>query len=198
MPVTVRLPMEEHELLKPNPRERSWDSFGHRVWIQTDNQQLAQVLGGASVLQGDHYRPLFVRICRSLVKLHHRNIQPRTQTSEFVEWDPRDFNALADDAANKALDRGADWMHVHRDSVQKARASAANYRLCFDGARRGSGESAAGVAFLAYYATGERDLLLRAGKRLGVLSSAFLAEALAAEWCLDVFFSHFPITPSGG
>ena len=126
-----------------------------------------------------------------MLRLHQRSFQPRTQTAGFIEWDPRAFNALADEAANKALDRGESWLVVHPEGVRRARGGSepVNFRLCFDGARRGDGSAAAGVAMLAYYASGERELLLRGGMLLGTLTSAFVAEALAAEWCFDVFFS---------
>jgi hypothetical protein len=77
---------------------------------------------------------------------------------------------------------------VQQDCFAKARLTNANYRLCFDGARRGSGKASAGIALLAYYEGGERELLMRAGKRLGDLQSAFLAEALAVEWALNIFW----------
>ena len=99
------------------------------------------------------------------------------------------MNALADDAANVALDRGADWEFFHAESIARARVSQVNYRMCFDGAKRGAGDASAGLALLAYYENGERDLLLRAGKLLGHLESSFLAEALALEWSLELFFS---------
>ena len=117
-------------------------------------------------------------------------MMPRTQVSAYIEWDSSDFNGLADDAASQALDRGADWVYTHDDNVRRALEACAqiNFRLCFDGARRGEGDSAAGSALIAYYPSGERELLFRAGRLLGRLRSAFLAEALAAEFSLDLFF----------
>ena len=65
-----------------------------------------------------------------------------------------------------------------------------NYRACFDGARRGGGESAAGVAIFAYHINGRRALLYRGGKPLDNLGSAFVAEALALEWCFELLDSY--------
>ncbi len=45
------------------------------------------------------------------------------------------------------------------------------------------------VWHFAYYADGHRNLLYRSGRLLGNLESAFLAEALALEWGLDMFAS---------
>ena len=75
-----------------------------------------------------------------------------------------------------------------RDGVQRALRSQVNYRICFEGAKRGSQEASVGMTVIAYYDSGERDLLLRAGKLLGKLDSSFLAEALALEWSPTKFF----------
>ena len=91
--------------------------------------------------------------------------------------------------ANIALDRKSDWQYVHCDSIARAKESQVNYRLSFDGAKRGGGDSAAGVVLIAYYSNGDRELLYRAGRLLGDLDSSFTAEALALEWSLDMFLS---------
>ena len=81
-------------------------------------------------------------------------------------------------------------MVVHAESVRRARggSEAVNFRLCFDGARAVNGRAAARVATLAYYASEKRELLLRGGTPLSALTSAFVAKALATEWCIDSFF----------
>ena len=136
------------------------------------------------------FRPLFVRLARKMLTLNQLSFLPRTQISPYIEWDPREFNSLADDAANKTLDQGSDWKYVHSDVLFRARSNVTNIRMCFDGARRGTGEAAAGVAAIAYFPSGERELIFRAGRVLGILNSAFLAEALAAEFCFELFFLH--------
>ena len=70
-------------------------------------------------------------------------------------------------------------------------ASDVTDRFSFDGAKRASGKAAAGTVAIAYYSNGERQLLFRAGKLLGELRSAFLAESLAAEWCFELIFQTF-------
>ena len=101
----------------------------------------------------------------------------------FVEWDGRELNSVADHAANVALDLRRDWQH---DAGHKVVSKASyNWRLCIDGARRGSGDSSAGLALFAYSASGEEQLVHRAGKQLGQLDSAFVAEMLSLEWGLD-------------
>jgi len=50
---------------------------------------------------------------------------------------------------------------------------------------RGTGQSAAGIAIMAYHADGSKMILHRAGQRLGYLPSVFLAEALAMEFCFQ-------------
>ena len=103
--------------------------------------------------------------------------------------DPRELNALADDAANQALDSNNDWKHAHEECIQHAKEKAANLRICFDGAHRRSGKSAAGVTIIAYHEDGQRDLLVRAGRLLGTLDSSFLAELLSMEWALEILWS---------
>ena len=134
-------------------------------------------------------RPLCIRIARNLQKLESLSYLPRLDEVPHIEWDRRGYNELADDAANIALDTGRDWMYIHQVSTMLAKTEPVNFRICFDGAKRSSGNAAAGIAFLSYGPNGSRDLLLRAGKLLGQLDSAFLAEALSLEWALDVFFS---------
>ena len=82
-------------------------------------------------------RPLYVRIARQLLRLHENQRLPRRNNADFIEWDPREFNGLADEAANKALDMGQDWFVQHAGNMQRAsEASDVNYRFSFDGAKR--------------------------------------------------------------
>ena len=123
------------------------------------------------------------------MNLSHACVRPRTDIVSFIEWDPRELNTLADSAANQALDTGSDWSFTHQTELARALTDGRTFRVCFDGAMRKHGDAAAGLAVMAYYDNGDRDLLLRAGKKLGKLNSAFLAETLACEWALDTFFS---------
>ena len=50
-----------------------------------------------------------------------------------------------------------------------------------DGALRGDGSSAAGLALLAYPTDGSELLICRAGRVMGRLGSAFAAELVALE-----------------
>ena len=96
---------------------------------------------------------------------------------------------MADHAANVALDAGEDWSSPQSsaDVKQALLQDNAHIRICSDGAKRGSGSSAAGYAIMAYSPDGTMRVLKRSGRSLGKLGSAFLAEMLALEWCLDVF-----------
>ena len=182
----VKLP-DSLPCLLHNPRETEWSNFGGRVWVQTDCQQVAQVFCGLSVMKGSFMRPLCVRISRLLHRFWSLGVRPRTDWSAYIEWDAREFNALADDGANMALNGASDWRHMHEDNIFRARASNVNYRICFDGACRGPGDAAAGAVAIAYYKDGRREVLFRAGILLGKLHSAFLSELLALEWALDLF-----------
>ena len=70
-------------------------------------------------------------------------------------------------------------------------AQHAYLRICSDGAKRGGGQSAAGFALLSYSQSGQRTVLHRCGKLFGSLDSSFVAEALALEWCLDLFMDSY-------
>ena len=187
--VTFKLPstIEDIPALPANCKENSWDSYGRRIWIQTDNQGLALIMAGHAKLEIEEYRPLFVRTSRLVMQMIESGWSPRTDIADMVEWDGRELNTVADHAANMALDIGEEWVRRDTEAIREAKCSQANFRLCFDGARRGNAEASGGLAVFAYYPSGRRVLLLRAGKPFGPLGSAFLAEALALEWCLSVF-----------
>ena len=65
---------------------------------------------------------------------------------------------MADHAANVALDGKSSWSTTDARNMARARIECANIRVCVDGARRGSGDSAAGVAIVAYYSDGTHTL----------------------------------------
>ena len=60
----------------------------------------------------------------------------------------------------------------------------ARVHLSTDGALRGDGNGAAGMAILVHRNDGQADVVCRAGKMLGKISSALVAELLALEWAL--------------
>ena len=104
-----------------------------------------------------------------------------------MEWDRRELNTLADHAANVALDSQSDWQQIA--SIDDQVRVHCNWRLCIDGARRGSGNAAAGLALIAYAPNGETIIVSSAGKLLGQLGSAFVSELLALEWGLEYIAS---------
>jgi hypothetical protein len=168
-----------------------------RLWIQTDNQQVEQVFAGRSFLKSANFRPLCVRISRSLLACLEP-WKPRTEITPLIEWDPRSWNTLADHAANATLDGGADWTQ-YCDSRQDPgiELGAVNLRLCFHGALRGDGSSSAGFALLAYSSDNGETTLFRGGRLLGKLTSAFMAEMLALECTLLIFCDFLNITTAG-
>ena len=133
-------------------------------------------------------RPLCIRIARLLRQLWSDKSRPRLDTVSLVEWDPREYNTLANDAANMALDGNADRMVARSVPIMLSRSESVNYCVCFKGAMRGSGLSAGGVAIVSYYSDRRRDLLLRGCKLFGQLVASSLAETLALErapWCFS-------------
>ena len=94
---------------------------------------------------------------------------------------------MRDTCANTALDLEIDWNRTDESAIKEAKARKSNFRLSVDGALRGSGKASGGVALFAYYPSGRRELLFRAGVGFGQLQSAFLAAMLAIEWELQEF-----------
>ena len=82
----------------------------------------------------------------------------------------------------------AEWT-VHDEGVwgMIIQKKVVNFRLCVDSTRRGNGQAAAGMTMFSYNVEGERMLLHRAGKPLGILSSAFMTEEIGLEWDLESF-----------
>ena len=106
---------------------------------------------------------------------------PRLDSSHCVQWDPRQYNNLADHVANVVLDLQQDWSRSDLEAIGRARRADNHIRLSLDGARRGDGSSAGGLAIVAFLESGEEVLLCRAGCKFGVLRSPFEAELLALE-----------------
>jgi hypothetical protein len=175
--------------LLPNPKETMWGGRHSRVWIQTDNKQLDELFGGSSQLDQLHHRPLCVRIAKKLYSLLEVGRKPRDDVANFIEWDPRDYNAVSDHAANCALSMCAPWVWKDEEGIQHARQSRSNIRICMDGARKRTGRSSGGMVLYAYHEDEDKQILYRAGIDFGILESAFLAEAMALDWALDILFS---------
>ena len=190
--ITVKLKTAIDDLppFLANPRAAKWSSSQGRLWIQTDNQQVDHIFDGRSFFEPGSLRPVCVRIARSLFNLVQKGAGTRLSTTPLVEWDPREYNSLADHAANVALDLKEDWFRADWARIRRAKSTNANLRLCLDGALRGDGSSSAGLALVAYPADGSEVLLCRAGRVTGRLGSAFVAELLALEWGVD-FLTRF-------
>ena len=104
-----------------------------------------------------------------------------------VEWDSRKFNSSADHAANVALDSKGDFHVGSLDALAAALPRNACVRLSVDGAKRGDGSSAGGMAIMVYGDDGTPQLMYRAGRIFDTQTSAFVAELLALEWAFSVF-----------
>ncbi len=189
--VKVSLPTSIHDppLLRPTSKETCWDVGGPRLWIQTDNQQVARAFAGQSALQGDFLRPPCIRIAHMLQHLLALGFRPRRDIAEFIEWDPREYNGVADHAANCALDVATAWELGETSEIEMS--SNPRIRLCVDGARRGNGQASGGMAVLAHAADGSKTYVQRGGVVFGCLDSAFSAEVLAMEWALESLIKYF-------
>ena len=158
---TAKLPavIDEPPLLDTNPRELVWADGCKRLWIQTDNKLIADAFAGNATLSAAYLQPLCIRIGRNLAMLLHTGWRPRLDTEAFIEWDARSFNAVADHAANSALDNHTDWDRLGSDHLLVTTSQ--RWRLCVDGAYRGDGTAAAGVAIYYYDEGGSRHMVAR-------------------------------------
>ena len=143
--------------------------------------------GGHAKLEEGSLRPMFVRISRHLWQILEGGRYPSTDISDIVEWDPSEYNTVADHSANIALDKEEEWFDDHLEKLRLAQEQGANTRLCFDGARRGSGAGAGRLAIFAYW-QGDSQLLYKAGRPVGYLSPSSVAESIAFEWGLEEFW----------
>ena len=172
-------------LSMPNPREQHWASGYKRLWIQTDNQLVANAFAGDAAVTTPYLQPVCVRIGRKLQTLLRTGWKPRLDTVALIEWDPRHFNAVADHAANAALDYGTDWDKLETGDVTLTASRC--WRLSVDGAYRGDGSAAAGVAIYSYDEPSTMTLIARFGRILNDVSSSLVAELIAVELGLDLF-----------
>ena len=189
--VTMKLPTSTNDppSLAWTPKEADWGEGPNRIWVQTDNQQVAAIFAGQSVLKGTDLRPPCIRIARLLHRLLAMGHRPRRDIAPSIEWDPRELNGVADHAANCALDLAAAWETHGGGNAYKIEGC--NIRICVDGARRGNGQASGGMAVFAYEADGSRSCLYRSGVVFGVFNSAFTAGVLAMEWTLESFLKKF-------
>ena len=85
------------------------------------------------------------------------------------------------------MDLQHDWSSPNLEAIDHAKRANHNIRVSVDGARRGDGSSAGGLAIKAFLPSGEEVLLCRAGCKFGMLPSAFEAELLALDWGMNIF-----------
>ena len=111
---------------------------------------LEQIVGGHARLDDESLRPLFIRIARHLWELLEEGWRPRTDISDMIEWDPREFKTVADHCANVALDLNDEWADDRDVALKATKEQGTNIRLCIDGARRGDGSGSCGLAIYAY------------------------------------------------
>ena len=170
-----------------SPIGQRMGSGSRRLWVQVDCHAIAELASGRARLARDSDRPLFIRIARSLLRLHHLGWLPATDTSDLVVWTPRDYNNQADHAANAALDAGAEVCWTDWPAIQTALWRGDALRLCVDGGLRSTGAGAMGMTLLAARRSPEGKAceyraLVRRGSLLRSAESAFHTEALAIEW----------------
>ena len=129
---TIKLATSIYEVPEQaeNPKMHQWDIAQGRLWIQTDNHQIEQIFGGFSVLSDDTLRPVCVRIARRLWSLIEKGWRPRLDTTSFIEWNCRKFNAVADHAANAACDLPGEFHIGECQDSRMAIHASANLRLC--------------------------------------------------------------------
>ena len=74
-------------------------------------------MGGRAKLDHESLRPLFVRIARSRHVFMNKGIRPRQDVADFIEWDPREFNAVADYCVNFESVIEGDWTDSNEEAL---------------------------------------------------------------------------------
>ena len=126
-------------------------------------------------------------MARKILILHNHGFRPISVSEDFVIWSPREFNSVADHAVNATMDQS--WGRGRTSDLKKAIQEKVFLRVCIDGGRRSSSLGALGFAMYAMSSQADAStkcrLVLRGGKLLVEVASAFLAEVLAIEWTLE-------------
>ena len=189
---SVRLPtaIDRYPSLPPHPLDEVSQSGALRLWLQVDCRLIAELLDGRAVLESDEHKPIFTRVARKILTLHIHGFRPISVTQDFVIWSPREFNSVADHAVNATMDENRpSWGRGRTSDLKRAIQEKASLRVCIDGGRRSSSLGALGFAVYAMNshadAATKYRVVLRGGKLLEQVASAFLAEALAIEWTLE-------------
>ena len=150
-------------------------------------------MSGRTILDTPEHRPLFLRTARSLERLACSGYSPLADESDYVLWSPREFNIVADHAANASMDSLSTWSALDGPGLADMRSSGSNIRLCVDGGRCDQQTSAIGVALYLCMrgpcGNYQYKVVARKGVWLTNVSSAFLAEALALDCGLQLLLS---------
>ena len=172
-----------------HPIDQSRSAAHGRLWIQVDCRAVAELMSGRTILQSLEHRPLFVRAARSIFHLAGLGWLPLRGVDPYILWSPREYNIVADHAVNATLDEKRSWIVRSEQELTTAIRRKQNIRVCVDGGLRRDGQAAAGIAmFAAELGPDGRfayTLLLRQGRLLDGVASAFTAEACALEMALD-------------
>ena len=132
--------------LPEHPLDQKWQTGRKRLWVQVDCRSVAELVAGRAWLEPQDHAPLFRKIVRKLLRLHSLQVKPLTDQSDLVLWSPREFNTIADHAANAAMDERRDWEVFDEGHIATALQGNCNLRLCVDGGRRSAAEGALGFA----------------------------------------------------
>ena len=187
----IHLPVDINEPPRcpPHPLEQRWQTEAGRLWAQVDCQVIAELLSGRTALHSDEHEPIFRRIARTFLHLQELKIAPIRDTFDYILWSPRQFNTVADHAVNATMDWKRDWLVADEVGIADAVSCKSNIRLAVDGGVRRAGAAAIGIALFSARCDRNGNWtqrpMMRAGRQLGNVRSAFLAEAMALEWGLE-------------
>ena len=96
-------------------------------------------------------------------------------------WSPRAYNTVADHAVNAAMDQKCSW-----NRLSNIQTEVCKWHLAVDGGLRDQDTAAMGIVLYAVDRTKDEKWeyveVLRAGRELTGVTSAFDAEALALEF----------------
>ena len=177
--------MDNVPRLNLHPEDHAWDPGGRRLQVRVDNKTVADLVNGRAALDDDAFRPIFVRIMRSLVALSELGWLPMRGHVPLVRWRPRKYNNVADHVANHVLETRASW--TWRPVGGACAGKASRLILCCDGGF--AAERGAAASSLVDMSTEGPVLVGTRGTHMRICRSAFEAESVALDEGLQALLS---------
>ena len=162
------------------PDDTLWQMDSHSFEMRVDNQTLAHWVSGGACCEAVDFQPRLATVLDILCSLvRHEGWHLRWQWSDWVVWQPREKNILADMLANLCLDRQQSL--AVRCCPPPAHA---NFITVSDGASRASSQKSSASWAVLSIAGGQCDLVAAGAVCIDHFASSLDAELVGLELAL--------------